>query len=266
MQIFEFGGTAEQSLLCLRYDFSEDCKSDREVAVHAFGRGVDLKSRWYEDHRFKGLRLLLAFEGSTPVGQIEFIPIEHAPQPVSGEALMFVDCLFVTPQSRGRGIGTQLLLAAEAKARERAKKGLAVIAYPSANRMPVSFFVERDFSPVAEADGRYLLTKTWAEVRPPEFIPRRYQPSPADQPGRVVVDYFWSAQCPCAVRTRDLLMQVAHSMSDEVVVHEVNTDQRATLEQFGVTQECFINGRRAFVDPPSRSQIKNTLEEALQRA
>lgn len=32
MQVFEFQDTEEQTLLCLNYDFSKDCESDREMA------------------------------------------------------------------------------------------------------------------------------------------------------------------------------------------------------------------------------------------
>ena len=266
MQIFEYEDTLRQSLLCLNYDFTEDCQSDREVVCHRFGRGIDAKRYWSYGQHFKGLHVLLALEGSTPVGQIEIIPIEHAPQPVDGEGLMFVDCLYVAPQARRRGVGSRLLQAAEEKAHEQAKKGLALIAYPGTTRMPVSFFVERDFLPVAEDDGRYLMTKTWADVRPPEFMRRCLPSAETRERGKVVVDYFWSGQCPYAVRLRDRLLAISREMDHRLVLREVNTDDRTALEQFGIAQGCYLNGRHAFTDPPSEAQIRRALEEALQAA
>lgn len=263
MKIIDEG--QDQALLCVGYDFSNDCQSEREAALRRFGRGVNVK-RWWNYHRaHRGLRVLVAYQGARPAGHIEFLPIEAAPQPVAGEALIFVDCLFVPRPAQGRGIGSGLLQACEAEARPHAR-GLAVVAYPNSPFMPAGFFLRHGFTTVAEGNSAWLMSKQWAEAPPPRFLPLCYTP-PADvRPGQAVVDYYWCGQCPYSVRTLDRLRRVARSMGEAVVVREVNTDDRALMERLGVAAGCFVNGRRVFSYPPSEAQIREALEMALRPA
>ena len=127
MEIFEFQDTEEQTLLCLNYDFAKDWEMDREQAFKQLGRAKDVKRFWNYSTLFKGVRILVAYEGASPVGHLEYIPIEHAPRPVKGENLTFITCMFVPPKHRWHGVGAQLLKACEEKAREHTG-GLAVIA------------------------------------------------------------------------------------------------------------------------------------------
>ncbi len=261
MQIFEFQDTEEQMLLCLNYDFSKDCENDREEAFHRLGRARDVKRFWNYNTLYTGLRILVAYEGTTPVGQIEYLPIEHAPRPVKGEQLTFVDCLFVEPKNRWHGVGAELLKACEEKAREHSH-GLATIAYPDSLFMPAGFFIEHGFVSVAATDCAWLMMKAWAEVPTPEFMPCRYTPQ-IPQAGKTLVDVFWNGQCPFWVKARDCLTHVAKEMGDRVVVRDINTDERSVMEQLGVGNGVFINGKCAFLYPPTEKEIRRALKAAL---
>jgi len=262
MQVFEFQDTEEQTLLCLNYDFSKDCESDREMAFKQLGRAKDVKRFWNYNTLYTGLRILVAYEGTVPVGQIEYLPIEHAPRPVKGEHLTFIDCMFVEPKQRWHHVGSELLKACEEKAHEHAR-GLAVIAYPDSLFMPASFFIEHGFVSVADNEcGAWLMMKAWDEVKPPEFMPRNYSPA-LPQSGKTMVDVFWGGQCPFWVHARDCLLHVAKEIGDRVVVREINTDDRSVMEQYGIANAVFINGQCAFLYPPSETEIRQALRHAL---
>ena len=261
MEVFELQDSEEQTLLCLNFDFSKDWEIDREQAFKPLGRAKDVKRFWNYNTLFKGVRILVAYEGASPVGHLEYIPIESAPRPVKGEDLIFIDCLFVEPKMRWHGVGARLLEACEEKAREHAR-GLAVIAYPDSLFMPAGFFIEHGFAVVQESECAWLLLKAWREVKPPEFLPHTYRPAPP-LPGRTTIDIFWCSQCPFWVHTRDELLKVAHELGDRVQVREVNTDDRQVMEQWGIANGVFINGECAFLYPPSKAEIRKALQAKM---
>ncbi len=262
MEVFELQDTEEQILLCLNFDFSKDWETDREEAFKPLGRARDVKRFWNYNTLFKGVRVLVAYEGSSPVGQLEFIPIEHAPRPVKGENLLFIDCLFVEPQKRWHGVGAELLAKCEEKAHEQHLAGMAVIAYPDSLFMPAGFFIEHGFQVVAESECAWLLMKTWEAVAPPEFLHRHYQAAPAAA-GHTSIDIFWCGQCPFWAHARDELMKVARELGEQVVVHEINTDDRKVMEQWGIANGVFINGECAFLYPPTKDEIRKALQAKM---
>jgi GNAT superfamily N-acetyltransferase len=264
MQIFEFQDTQEQTLLCLNYNFAEDCQSNREVALHDLGNSVNVKRYWNYNRFFKGLHLLIAYEGTTPVGHIEYLPIEVAPRPVKGHNLTFINCMYVQPQARGRGVGSALLQECEAKA-HGVSSGLAVIANAEWPPAPYSFFAVHDFVTVAEDHGLQLMIKAWGKITPPEFLPRNYAYAPPEpsKPNQVTVDIFWCGQCPHWVHARDRLTHLAHEYGDAVKIRGINTDERATIEAHGISDGLYINGQRRFDAPPSEVDLRIALEQAV---
>ncbi len=261
MEIFELQDTEEQTLLCLNYDFAQDWEIDRELAFKTLGRAKEVKRFWNYNTLFKGVRILVAYEGASPIGHLEYIPIEHAPRPVQGEHLTFITCLFVPPKHRWHGVGAQLLKACEEKAHAHTG-GLAVIAYPDSLFMPAGFFIEHGFTVIDDSDCAWLLLKSWQEVKLPEFLPRRYAPVIAPA-GQTAVDLFWCGQCPFWAHVRDELQQVAHELGDRVTVREINTDDRAVMEHWGIANGMFINGECAFLYPPSKAELRKALQAKM---
>jgi GNAT superfamily N-acetyltransferase len=262
MQIFEFQDTQEQTLLCLNYNFAEDCKSNREVALHDLGNGVNVKRYWNYNRFFKGLHLLIAYEGTTPVGHIEYVPIEHAPRPVRGEDLTFINCMYVQPQARNRGVGSALLKACEEKVRPTSS-GLSAIVNADWPPAPYSFFAVHDFITVAEDHGAQLMVKAWAKISSPSFLPRKYESEQPDKPDQVTVDIFWCGQCPHWVQTRDRLTHLAQGYGDAIKIRGINTDDRTTVERWGISDGLYVNGRLRFAAPPSDIDLRIALEQAV---
>jgi GNAT superfamily N-acetyltransferase len=262
MQIFEFQDTQEQTLLCMNYNFAEDCQSNREVALQTLSNGVNAKRYWNYNRFFKGLHLLIAYEGTTPVGHIEYLPIEHAPRPVRGVGLTFIDCMYVQPQARGRGTGSALIEAVEEKVRA-SSSGLATITNAAWPSMPYNLFATHGFITVAEDQTARLMVKAWTKIVSPEFLPRRYQPIEPEQSGQTTVDIFWCGQCPHWVQARDRLTQLSREFGDQITLRGINTDDRSTVERWGISDDVYINGRLLFASPPSDVDLRIALEQAV---
>jgi GNAT superfamily N-acetyltransferase len=87
-----------------------------------------------------GMRVKVALDGDQPIGFLFLLPVERTSWYVVGQELATVQCLNVDEEYRGRGVGDQLLVAAEETARAFAR-GMAVIANePSDWFLPASFF------------------------------------------------------------------------------------------------------------------------------
>jgi hypothetical protein len=56
---------------------------------------------------------------------------------------------------------------------------------------------------------------------------------------------------------------VAHELGEHVTVREINTDDRAVMEQWGIANGVFIDGQCAFLYPPSKTELRKALQAKL---
>jgi GNAT superfamily N-acetyltransferase len=262
MRIFD--EPMDQCLLCIGYDFHQDAPIFREAARNRFEPGVSQKEWWRYQHNYLGLRTLVAYDGSRPVGHVEFIPIQHAPRPVSGARTLFINCLFVDRSARFRGVGRALLEAAEEEA-TRLGKGIAVLAYESGSFMPAAFFEACGFEAGEARDGERLLHKASFTGETPSFLPLHYEPRRNIE--GIAVDYFHCPQCPRSGTALQELQGKLASRRGHIDLRVINTGQRPTIEQWGIAQGIFVDGHRLpIVLPPHANQLKSALESLLGEA
>jgi hypothetical protein len=81
--------------------------------------------------------------------------------------------------------------------------------------------------------------------------------------GLTAVDIFWCGQCPFWAHARDELLQVAHELGERVTVREINTDDRAIMEQWGIANGVFVDGECAFLYPPSKDELRKALQAKM---
>jgi GNAT superfamily N-acetyltransferase len=249
----------DQCLLCIGYDFAEDSPSQREVARREFGPGVGQKEWWRYHNAHLGLRTLVAYSGRRPVGHIEFIPIEHAPRPVTGDSLSFVVCLYVAAASRGKGIGKALLKAAEAEVTGHAA-GLAVMAAWTGPSVPARFFTHMGFHPVATRGDQCLLNLPFDRAYSPRFLPVRYQPRLSAR--RVTIDFFHCPQCPYSAFVLDRLRHRARQ-TDRLDLNVIPVSDRSSIEAWGLADTILLNGRPIATTPFDLSAVLLRIEAAL---
>ncbi len=249
----------DQCLLCIDFDSDQDCPSYREVARSRFQPGVMQKEWWRYHHAYLGLRTLVAYQGRRAVGHVEFLPIEHAPRPVEGQGLAFIDCLMVAEDARGQGVGRALLEAAEGEARRR-YAGMAVLCQWTRPAMPARFFTHLGYHPVATRGDEWLLNKPFGRAYSPRLLPVHYTPRRAAR--RVAVDFFHCPQCPRSGRALDLLRRRARVLP-RVDLRVIDTGERPAIETWGIANAVFVDGRRAGRVPLDALEVGQELDQAL---
>jgi len=251
----------DQCLVCIGYTFEQDTPLGRDIALGNFMPGVRQKVWWRWYQTYLGLRTLVAYIGPRPVGHIEFMPIEHAPRSAAGERLMMINCILVAREFRGRGVGKGLLKAAEDEARVR-MDGMAVVSYADDDWLPASFFEHMGYRLQAEKGEELLLTKSFTGIRPPYFLPVRYDPQPV--PGRVQVDFFHCSQCPLSGCSLRKIKRAARKRSRPVDVRVFETCERAEVERWGIARAVYVDGQRVEGPPFLTDRVIEALEAAIQ--
>jgi GNAT superfamily N-acetyltransferase len=249
----------DQCLLCIDYAFDQDSPMNREVSLRRLQPGVRQKEWWRYQHGHRGLRTLVAYEGTRAVGHVEFMPIEFAPRPVVGANLTFINCLYVAPEARGRGVGAGLLAAAEHEAR-RHSDGMAVIARWSGPALPAHFFTALGFQPVASREAEALLNKPFGRAASPHFLPVRHIPRQDSE--RVAVDFFHCPQCPYSGWVFDRLRREGQFAGQDVDLHLIEAGEREAVERWGVANTVYIDGRPCGSVPLNLLTIEKGLAQA----
>jgi hypothetical protein len=106
------------------------------------------------------------------------------------------------------------------------------------------------------------MTKSFTRIRPPEFLPMRFDPQPVA--GRVQVDYFHCSQCPmsgCALRK---VRQAARRRQVPVDVRVFQTCERADVERWGVSRAVFVDGQHIAGPPFGAERVVEAIEAAVQ--
>jgi GNAT superfamily N-acetyltransferase len=249
----------DQCLLCIDYAFDQDSPSNREVSMRRLQPGIRQKEWWRYHHVHRGLRTLVAYEGPRAVGHVEFMPIEYAPRPVSGHNLAFINCLYVTPEARGRGVGAGLLEAAEHEVRERAD-GMAVLARWAGPVLPARFFIETGYQPIGSRQGEALLNKPFRRAASPHFLPVRVLPRQSE--GRIPVDFFHCPQCPYSGWVLHQLQREGQLTAPEIDLRVIETSEREVVELWGVANAVYIDGRPFGSVPLNLLEIEHALGQA----
>jgi GNAT superfamily N-acetyltransferase len=251
----------DQCLVCIGYTFEQDTPLGRDMALSNYMPGVRQKVWWRWYQTYLGLRTLVGYIGPRPVGHIEFMPIEHAPRAVSGERLMMINCILVSREFQGMGVGRELLQAAEDEAQVR-MDGMAVVCCSRDEWVPASFFEHMGYSLQAEREGELLLTKSFASIRPPQFLPVFYDPQPVT--GRVQVDFFHCSQCPLSGCSLRAIKRAARDRPLPVDVRVFETCERAEVERWGIARAVYVDGQRVGGPPFEVDRVIRTIEAAVE--
>lgn len=230
---------------------------------------------WAKGMRSSGLRIGVAFlPTGEKAGLVECVPLEHAAEPVSGPGGLFINCLWVLPEHRGKGVATALL--EHIKGWTQGTQVLAVLAYEGDKwfgyfpYMPARFFGRFGFTEVDRDGSRVLMllntrnqpeagvTASFSIVRPRT---RSIQPSAA---GRSVVEILVNSQCPWAGWM--VHRATEHLKGLAVEVHVVNTDAPSTAREYGLTRGVFVDGKPLLKRLSSGPEIARAVKAYLANA
>jgi GNAT superfamily N-acetyltransferase len=230
----------------------------------------DRKKIWLENMRSRGLDVKLALDDSGTVGgMIQSVPIElsHA----RGKELQMILCIWVHGYKQGRGnfqkrgMGKALLAAAEETAKKNGKKGMAAWGISLPFWMKASWFKKHGYKVADNMGGVVLVWKPFsAEAAPPVWFKPRKRPEGI--PGKVTVTAFRDGWCQAQNLSVERARRAAGEFGEKVVFLDIDTSERATLEEWGMSSALFIDDREVRTGPPpSYEKIKKLIAKHVKR-
>jgi len=232
----------ELFFLCLE-DWSADLK---EAGDH--------KEKWFAKYRDKGFFVKLALDDSGEVGgMIQCLPVEESI--IEGRDLYMILCIWVHGHKQGRGnfqkkgMGKALLKAAEEEARERGAKGIAAWGLWIPVWMKASWFKKQGYKKTDRQSIMVLLWKPFTDdATPPRWI--RPKKKPQKKPGKVVVSGFINGWCPAQNLVYERAKRASAEFGEAVQFQAIDTSDRETFLEWGLSDELFINGKKVRTGPP----------------
>jgi GNAT superfamily N-acetyltransferase len=213
-----------------------------------------LKERWYEAAKGQGLRVKLARNDKGDiVGMIHYTPSEHAP--IHAESLYYVYCIWVHGYKEGvgdfqkRGIGKQLLRAAEEDAMALGAKGIAAWGLTLPFFMRSKWFKKNGYRH-ADKDGMIeLVWKPFADdAQPPRLLKQRKKPELAKD--RTTITCFRNGWCTAQNIAYERMKRVAEEYKDRVAFVDIDTSERETMEEWGISDAVFVDLKQVRTGPP----------------
>jgi GNAT superfamily N-acetyltransferase len=249
--------TRDLYCLCLE-DWSEEMKES----------GCS-KKLWYEKMKHKGLRVKLAKNADGNIGgMIQYIPMEHTH--VLGDGY-FIYCIWVHGHKEGRGnfqgkgMGTALLEAAEADAKQLGAKGIAAWGLSMPFWMKASWFKKHGYEVVDKDGMAVLLWKPFIEnAAPPKWT--KQVKNPAIIPGKVAVASFHNGWCPTQNLVHERAKRASAELGDKVIFQKYDTSDRNVLLEWGIVDALFIDGKLVSGGPPlSYDNIRKFIEKRVKK-
>jgi GNAT superfamily N-acetyltransferase len=243
MQIIDLDSPHEHSYFCCLEDWSDE-----------MAEAGDHKARWYARMKDQGLRVKLAVnDDGAAVGMIQYVPIEHST--AQGEGLYHILCIWVHgyPQGvgnqQGHGLGAMLLEAAEQDARELGATGMSAWGLIIPTFMRARWFRRHGYQP---ADRIGVMQLVWKPFTPDAVKPTWIRPvlRPQRVAGQVTVTALTNGWCPAQNLAHERARRAVKAIGAPAVFQAVDTGDRDTLLQWGLSDALFIDDREARTGPP----------------
>lgn len=250
----------ELYFVCLE-DWSDEMK---EAGNH--------KCNWYNRVKDKGLRVKLAVDDDGSIGgMIQYVPIEYSE--AEGENIYFIKCIWVHGHKEGRGnyqgkgMGVSLLKAAEEDAKALGAKGIAAWGLSIPVWMKASWYKKHGYQRVDKDNIKHLMWKSfYDDVVTPSWIKRTKKPTININPGKVTVTVFSSGWCQVENICYERAKRAAEEFGDKVVFNPIDTFNKDTLKEWGISSGLFIEDVELSMGPPvPYEKIKKVIAKKLRK-
>lgn len=243
MKITDITPENEKLYFCCLEDWSEDVKE-----------AGDRKQRWYEHMKDKGIRVKFAMDDHDVIGgMIQYLPIEHSI--FKGENLYAVLCIWVHGHKKGRGnfqkrgMGTALLKAAEEDCRQLGAWGLVTWGLILPVFMRASWFKRKGYQVVDKSGIMRLLWKPFDErALPPKFIQPLRKPEKGKE--KINLTIFKNGWCTAMNLACERAKRASLDFQDQINLQEYDTLDRQVVEEWGISDGLFIDGKEVRTGPP----------------
>lgn len=211
------------------------------------------REQWLDGMFKKGLRGWIAYQDQTPLGYVEYLPIETAPFPVTGHNANFLTCLWVLPVHNHLGVGGSLLAACLGDS----PQGVATVVFKGGH-MPVEFYEHFGFRVADQIGDSVLLVHGDVEA---QLLHTHYRAHESSR--QLKVDVMYNPECPWSTRTAERVIEVIekHPARDEIDLWV--GDACACGTHLGIHGGIFLNGMQPFTTPPTEEELARAVENAL---
>ena len=226
---------------------------------HFWEEGLPLSREWFAENLGRYVEgWHAADEAGRVVGHLYWAPSERALVPYRlEEGAAFLYCEWVQRGFQGRGTMRLLFDAFVEELRAAGCKGILVDGTEIEGYMHRRHFEKRGFRPLGEGLPMYLPLNqetVWVELLTPRIPTERTVP--------VDVLIIGSRFCPVGATTVLYLRRAAEDFPGQVVLREVPAGREA-LEQYGVADGIFLNGRTCFFAPTPEAQVREAIRREI---
>lgn len=227
------------------------------------------KEIWFNKFKDIGLRVKLAVEQEKVCGMIQYLPAEYTD--IQGRDLFFIKCIWVHGHKEGignfqkRGIGTQLLKAAEEDVKNLNAKGIAAWGISLPFWMKSSWFRKKGYKAVDKKGMAVLLWKPFsADALPPKWIKEKKKPAQIE--GKVAVTSFLNGWCPVFSMVHERAKRASQELREKVVFQEISTENKDVRDEWGISDALFVDGKELRIGPPpSYKKIRKVINKRVKK-
>lgn len=196
-------------------------------------------------------------------GLIEHVPIQLASEPVSGTKSLFINCIWVVEAFWHTGVAQPLMEHCIKRAEEFG--GVSVLAFDGDKwfgfmpYMPSSFFEKFGFVAIDRDGSRVLLHLDLGGGEKPTLIPPKTRI--LDRNDKPVVEVLFNNQCPWSGWMADKVRRAVKKY--KAIVEAVNTDDRAVVEEYGLSRGVCVNGMPVMKRMATVKEVEAAVKAAL---
>lgn len=171
--------------------------------------GYKRKMKWLEDRFNEGIKIKMLDLEQGGRGFIEYIPGEFAWRAVNAEDYLFIHCVWVAGQSKGKGCATLLLNECVEDAKKSGMKGVAVVTSEGNWLVGKKFFLKHGFESADQHPPFELMVKKFSFSPSPSFSGDFEEKLRAYSKGLTIVH---SDQCPYIVAAVNAALDAAKTL------------------------------------------------------
>jgi len=195
---------------------------------------------------------------------IEYIPAENAWCPINADGYMYIDCLWVSGQFKGKGYSNQLLDSCLNDSREKGKKGLVILS--SAKKRPYlsdkKYLIHKGFivCDSAKPDYELMYLPFDKSAEKPSFKEWVKEPH-IEEKGLVL---YYASQCPFTAKYVPLLEKCAQEKGINMkTIHFKTTEQAKNAPAPFTSFSLFYNGEFITHEIMSDKKFEKVISELL---
>ena len=218
---------------------------------------------WLKSMEKRGLRTKVALSDDVHAGFIYIMPIEISPLAIQGKDLMVFPCLVSQSQFSLKGVGKELIKAAEEETIKQQRKGIATLGvFWDFWLMPAQYFVKLGYEVATKRGEEAILWKRFnPDAEPPQFREVNYKYKPVQ--GKVVVDLFWNTFCLTSDVEAQRVRDVVSGYEDDVIFNAYSADTPSNLQQYGLSRRIYVDGKLIEVGPEiEKEKLRQEIDHA----